>query len=256
MRLAPGKLSLAHLRSFTLSRELLSLDESTRRELAAGAGAVARIVAEGKPVYGINTGFGKLAQTHIAAGELELLQRNLVLSHSVGVGALLPDETVRLVMLLKVASLARGFSGVRPQVVDMMVALLNAGIHPCIPSKGSVGASGDLAPLAHMTAAMMGWGKVRREGRIMPAAEGLAEVELAPITLGPKEGLALLNGTQVSTALALQGLFATRNLFDAALVAGAMSSGAIFPAAIRLSRITGVGTALRYAPSSNTTISA
>jgi histidine ammonia-lyase len=126
-------------------------------------------------------------------------------------------------MLLKVASLARGYSGVRPAVVDAMIALLNAGIHPCIPSKGSVGASGDLAPLAHMSAVLMGWGNVRRGGKIVPARQGLEEAGLAPLTLGPKEGLALLNGTQVSTALALQGLFAAENVFAAAVVAGAMS---------------------------------
>jgi histidine ammonia-lyase len=223
VRLAPGRLSLSDLHAFARSLEPLTLGGQTRERLAEGARAVARIVAEGKPVYGINTGFGKLAQTHIAADQLELLQRNLVLSHSVGVGALLPDAVVRLTMLLKVASLARGYSGVRPEVVDAMVALLNAGIHPCIPSKGSVGASGDLAPLAHMSAALMGWGTVRRDGVVMPAAEGLAAAGLAPLTLGPKEGLALLNGTQVSTALALEGLFAAENVFAAAVVAGAMS---------------------------------
>jgi histidine ammonia-lyase len=223
VRLAPGGLSLSDLHSFARSAEPIVLGEETRRRLAEGAGAVARIVAEGKPVYGINTGFGKLANTHIAADQLELLQRNLVLSHSVGVGPLLPDAVVRLTMLLKVASLARGYSGVRPEVVDAMVALLNAGIYPCIPSKGSVGASGDLAPLAHMSAALLGWGKVRCDGVVMPATEGLAAAGLAPLTLGPKEGLALLNGTQVSTALALQGLFAAENVFAAAVVAGAMS---------------------------------
>ncbi|HET9652648.1 MAG TPA: histidine ammonia-lyase, partial [Usitatibacter sp.] len=171
----------------------------------------------------INTGFGKLAQTHIASDQLELLQKNLILSHSVGVGPLLDDATVRLVMLLKIASLARGFSGVRTEVVDAMVALLNAGLYPCIPSKGSVGASGDLAPLAHMAAALMGLGTMRRDGRLVPATEGLAAAGLAPITLGPKEGLALLNGTQVSTALALQGLFAAESVFAAAMVAGALS---------------------------------
>ncbi|MEO5693444.1 MAG: histidine ammonia-lyase [Usitatibacter sp.] len=223
MRLVPGGLTLAELHAFALSREPLQLDEATRAKLAEGAAAVARIVAQGKPVYGINTGFGKLAQTHIPDDQLELLQRNLVLSHSVGVGALLSDEVVRLVMLLKVASLARGFSGVRPQVVDAMVSLLNAGVYPCIPSKGSVGASGDLAPLAHMSAVLLGWGKCRHLGAIMPASQGLELARLAPLTLGPKEGLALLNGTQVSTALALTGLFATENLFAAAVVAGAMS---------------------------------
>jgi histidine ammonia-lyase len=181
------------------------------------------MVAEGKAVYGINTGFGKLANTHIADGELELLQRNLVLSHSVGVGALLPDDVVRLVMLLKVASLARGYSGVRPEVVDAILALLNAGVYPCIPSKGSVGASGDLAPLAHMSAVLLGLGEARCDGKIVPAAEGLKRAGISALRLGPKEGLALLNGTQVSTALALHGLFATENVFAAAVVSGAMS---------------------------------
>jgi histidine ammonia-lyase len=221
--LAPGRLSLTDLHAFAQSDELLQLGFETREQLAKGAGAVARIVADGKPVYGINTGFGKLANTHIAADQLELLQKNLVLSHSVGVGPLLPDRVVRLTMLLKVASLARGYSGVRPEVVEAMIALLNSEVYPCIPSKGSVGASGDLAPLAHMTAAMLGWGNVRHQGQSMPAAAGLARAGLAPLTLGPKEGLALLNGTQVSTALALHGLFSTANLFAAAVVAGAMS---------------------------------
>ncbi len=223
MNLIPGELGLAELAAFARSHETLTLDLATRRRLDAGAEAVRRIVAEGKPVYGINTGFGKLAQTHIADGELELLQRNLVLSHSVGVGALLGDEVVRLTLLLKVASLARGYSGVRAQVVDALLALLNAGIYPCIPSKGSVGASGDLAPLAHMSATLLGWGEVRQRGRKMPATEGLKLAGLEPIKLGPKEGLALLNGTQVSTALALHGLFAIENVFAAAMVAGAMS---------------------------------
>ena len=223
MRLVPGRLSLADLHAFALSREPLELHEATREALAEGARAVSRIVGEGKPVYGINTGFGKLAQTHIPADQLELLQKNLVLSHSVGVGALLSDEVVRLVMALKVASLARGFSGVRPEVVDAMVALLNARVYPCIPSKGSVGASGDLAPLAHMSAVLMGYGEVRVEGKVLSAAEGLKRAGLKPLTLGPKEGLALLNGTQVSTALALHGLFAAENVFAAAVVAGAMS---------------------------------
>jgi len=223
MQLVPGRLTLADLHAFARSAEPLTLDAATRERLAEGARAVARIVEQGRPVYGINTGFGKLAQTHIAADQLELLQKNLILSHSVGVGAHLDDAVVRLVLLLKVASLARGFSGVRPEVVDAMVALLNAGIHPRIPSKGSVGASGDLAPLAHMAAALMGIGTMRQGDRVMPAAEGLAAAGLAPLTLAPKEGLALLNGTQVSTALALHGLFAAENVFAAAMVVGALS---------------------------------
>ena len=223
MRLEPGRLTLGTLEAFARSHESVTLDPASRARLDAGAEAVRRMVAEGKPVYGINTGFGKLAQTHIAQDQLELLQRNLVLSHSVGVGAWLADDVVRLTMLLKVASLARGYSGVRAELVDALIALLDAEIYPCIPSKGSVGASGDLAPLAHMSATLLGLGQVRCHGVVMSSAEGLRKAGLAPIRLAPKEGLALLNGTQVSTALALHGLFATRNLFAAALVAGSMS---------------------------------
>jgi histidine ammonia-lyase len=223
VKLEPGGLSLAGLASFAKSPAKLTLDSSTRARLQAGADAVRRMVAEGKAVYGINTGFGKLANTHIADDELELLQRNLVLSHSVGVGALLADDVVRLTMLLKIASLARGYSGVRPEVVDALVALLNAGVYPCIPSKGSVGASGDLAPLAHMSAVLLGLGEVRCDGKVLPAADGLKRAKLEPLRLGPKEGLALLNGTQVSTALALTGLFEAGNVFAAAMVAGSMS---------------------------------
>src|SRR6185369_3814927 len=223
MLLAPGRLTLAELHAFALSDERLEIDADTRERLAEGARTVARIVEEGRAVYGINTGFGKLAQTHIAPDQLELLQRNLILSHSVGVGPLLEDRVVRLVLLLKVASLARGFSGVRPQVVDALCALLEAQVYPCIPSKGSVGASGDLAPLAHMSATLMGLGDTRHAGRIIPAREGLALAGREPLALAPKEGLALLNGTQVSTALALDGLFAAGHVFAAAMVAGAMS---------------------------------
>src|SRR5205814_7482079 len=154
MRLDPGKVTLESLASFARSHEPLELDDTARARLAKGAESVRRIVSAGKPVYGINTGFGKLAQTHIADDQLELLQKNLVLSHSVGVGALLDDDVVRLVMLLKVASLACGYSGVRAAVVDAILALLEHDIYPCIPSKGSVGASGDLAPLAHLSAAL------------------------------------------------------------------------------------------------------
>jgi histidine ammonia-lyase len=223
VQLSPGSLTLAQLASFAKSHETLTLDAATRERLGAGAEAVRRIVARGQPVYGINTGFGKLAQTHIPDDQLELLQRNLVLSHSVGVGALLGDDVVRLTMLLKVASLARGYSGVRVEVVEAILALLNAEIYPCIPSKGSVGASGDLAPLAHMSATLLGIGTVRHRGEVIAAAEGLKRAGLEPLRLGPKEGLALLNGTQVSTALALRGLFATRSMFAAAVVSGAMS---------------------------------
>src|SRR5215470_9878169 len=193
MKLEPGRLRLESLAAFARSHDRVELGQAARDHLARGAESVRRMVAAGAPVYGINTGFGKLAQTHIAADQLELLQRNLVLSHSVGVGALLSDETVRLVMVLKVASLARGYSGVRPAVVDALLALLNAEVYPCVPSKGSVGASGDLAPLAHLTAVLMGWGEVRHRGKVMPAKEGLAIAKMPPLVLGPKEGLAMLN---------------------------------------------------------------
>ena len=223
MQLVPGHLTLRQLHDFARSHERLEIDRATRQGLERGARAVAAIVESGRPAYGVNTGFGKLAQTQIPREDLELLQRNLILSHSVGVGPLLPDDVVRLVLLLKVASLARGYSGVRPEVVDSLVALSNAGVYPCIPSKGSVGASGDLAPLAHMAAVLIGLGEVRLGGHVMPATEGLAAAGLVPLMLAPKEGLALLNGTQVSTALALQGLFAAQNVLAAAVVAGAMS---------------------------------
>ncbi|QJR14775.1 histidine ammonia-lyase [Usitatibacter palustris] len=223
MQLQPGKLSLGQLSQYLRAPARVTLADADRRALAAGAKAVDAMVRAGQPVYGINTGFGKLAQTHIPDDQLELLQRNLVLSHSVGVGPLLADDVVRLTLLLKIASLARGFSGVRPEVLDALLALLNAEVLPCIPSKGSVGASGDLAPLAHMSAVLLGLGEVRHGGKVLSATEGLRIAGLQPLKLGPKEGLALLNGTQVSTALALSGLFSAGNVFAAALVAGAMS---------------------------------
>ena len=223
MELQPGRLTLQQLAAFALAPQPVTLGAASRQALAHGAEAVAAMVRAGKPVYGINTGFGKLANTHIPDDQLNLLQRNLVLSHSVGVGAPLSDGVVRLAMLLKVASLARGYSGVRPEVVDAMLALLAAEVYPLIPSKGSVGASGDLAPLAHMSAVLIGLGQARHQGRVVPAEEALRIAKISPLTLGPKEGLALLNGTQISTALALTGLFAIENAFAAAMVAGAMS---------------------------------
>jgi len=219
-------LSLAGLRAIAREAPLLAVDPACRPGVGAGAAAIERIVAHGEPAYGINTGFGKLAQTRIAASELGALQRNLVLSHAAGTGALLGDDTVRLTLALKIASLARGHSGVRAQTIEALAALYNAGVLPCIPSKGSVGASGDLAPLAHLAAVLLGVGDVRIQGRIVGAKQGLAHAGFEPLTLAPKEGLALLNGTQVSTALALLGLFAIENVFAAALVAGALSTDA------------------------------
>ncbi len=214
---------LAAWRSVLRDRNPVRVDPAARGAVEAGARTIADIVAKGAPVYGVNTGFGKLANARIDADDLAILQRNLVLSHATGLGAPLPDAVVRLVMTLKLASLARGASGVAWETVHFLEAMLAADVLPVIPGQGSVGASGDLAPLAHMAAAMIGVGQCRIGGEIVPAAGALAAAGLKPLKLGPKEGLALLNGTQVSTALALSGLFAIERVFHSALVAGAMS---------------------------------
>ncbi|HEY0281985.1 MAG TPA: histidine ammonia-lyase [Rhizomicrobium sp.] len=220
-------LTLAELRAVYQAPVRIELSPATLARIDAGAKAIAAIVAGGATVYGVNTGFGLLASTSIARGELEALQRNLVLSHACGVGPLIPDAIVRLILMLKIASLSRGASGVRRQTVQMLARLAEAEIIPCIPSKGSVGASGDLAPLAHLAAALLGIGEVRMDGAAVPAATALERAGLKPLVLGPKEGLALLNGTQVSTALALAGLFETEKVFAAGIVAGAMSTDAL-----------------------------
>ena len=201
----------------------LSISDGAYAAIERGSRAVAAIVKRGAPAYGINTGFGRLAQTHIPNDQLELLQSNLVLSHAVGVGEPLPAPVVRLMLALKIQSLSRGFSGVRRELVDALLALYNADVLPRVPSKGSVGASGDLAPLAHMSAVLLGVGEVECGGQVMSADEGLAKAGLARLKLRAKEGLALLNGTQTSTALALWNLFAIDNLYATAIVAGALS---------------------------------
>ncbi len=225
--LEPGKVDLATLRTIYQQPVTIHLTPAARSAIHRAHATVDDIVASGSVVYGINTGFGKLAQTQIPAARLAELQRNLVLSHSVGLGDLLPDNVTRLVVASKIISLARGHSGVRIELVDALLALFNAGVMPSIPAKGSVGASGDLAPLAHLSLMLLGEGEVRIAGERRPATEGLARAGLTPIVLGPKEGLALLNGTQVSAALALRGLFEAENLFAAALMAGALSLEAI-----------------------------
>ena len=221
--IAPAALTLAALRDVWRGPATVRLPKGWRANVARGARTVGSIVARGAPAYGINTGFGKLAQTRIADDSLALLQRNLVLSHCVGVGEPLSDPVVRLTLALKLASLVKGFSGVRPVIVQALADLLDADALPEIPSQGSVGASGDLAPLAHLSATLMGHGRMRIGGRAMPAAQALKRIGLEPLALGPKEGLALINGTQVSTALALAGLFEVETVFAAALVAGALS---------------------------------
>src|SRR5471032_1971633 len=235
--LHPGQVDLAMLRTIYSAEKRtdklqpwtvrVELADDARAGVLASQETVNRIVESGKVVYGINTGFGKLAQTRIPAERLAELQRNLVLSHSVGTGNFLEDNVVRLVMACKVISLGRGHSGIRLSVVEALLALYNAGVMPCIPAKGSVGASGDLAPLAHLSLMLIGEGQVRVNGEKVSAVEGLKTVGLTPFELGPKEGLALLNGTQVSTSLALSGLFEAERVFAAGLVAGALSLEAI-----------------------------
>ena len=223
MNIRPGHLGLEQLQAVHRGGVALQLDASAQAAITASAAIVQR-AAEGKaPVYGVNTGFGKLASTRISEEDLATLQVNLIRSHSVGVGEPLGAEVVRLVLALKAASLARGASGVRPVVVDTLLAVLNAGLVPCIPSQGSVGASGDLAPLAHMTMALIGEGEFLVGSERRAAATVLAEHGIAPLALAAKEGLALINGTQVSTALALHGLFAFEPVLESALVIGALT---------------------------------
>ena len=226
MKLQPGSVTLAELRAVWAGAAVILADEGWRAVEAAAA-AVERIVSSGRTVYGVNTGFGLLAQTRIADDRLLDLQRNLVLSHSCGVGEPLAREIVRLAIALKVVGLARGHSGVSRAVVERLLLLLEADALPVIPSQGSVGASGDLAPLAHLAAALIGVGEVSLAGERMPAADALARLGVEPLVLGPKEGLALINGTQVSTAIALDTLFTAERLFASALVAGALSTDAL-----------------------------
>ena len=240
MRINPGGLTLDSLRSLaagpspgsepdssgaalTISGPAVALSRESWPAIEQGAAAVADVLRSGKTVYGINTGFGSLVSHRISSDQVADLQRRLVRSHATGVGAPLDDRTVRLIMVLKIASLARGYSGVRPVVIQRLLDLLNAGITPIIPEQGSVGASGDLAPLAHLALTLIGEGTVRYRGAVVDSATALSSEGLSPVELGAKEGLAVLNGTQVSTALALRGLFAIEAVFEAALLAGAMT---------------------------------
>ncbi|TDM51240.1 histidine ammonia-lyase [Aliivibrio fischeri] len=223
LEIIPGKLSLKQLRKVSRHPTKLSLDPNAQPDMLISADVVAQVIEEGKTVYGINTGFGLLANTRIAEKDLETLQRSIVLSHAAGIGEFMDDATVRLMMVLKINSLARGYSGIRPLVIDALIQLVNSEVYPCIPKKGSVGASGDLAPLAHMSTVLLGEGEARYRGEVITGKTALEIAGLTPITLAPKEGLALLNGTQASTAFALEGLFAAEDLYASATVCGAMS---------------------------------
>ncbi len=223
--LAPGNVTLAQWEAIYRG-EAVGFEQGAMRGVERAAATVASIVAKGAPVYGINTGFGKLASVRIAPEDLTALQRNIVLSHAAGVGDPMPERVARLMLALKLASLGQGASGVQPATITLLEQLLQRGLTPVVPAQGSVGASGDLAPLAHMTAAMIGVGEFFVGGKIVPAAQALSQAGLNQLELGAKEGLALLNGTQFSTAYALAALFDAEVLFRSALVTGALTTDA------------------------------
>ncbi|MBL8642832.1 MAG: histidine ammonia-lyase [Rhodospirillaceae bacterium] len=225
MVITPGHVPLTDWRAVYTGAPV-SLDPTCTNAIVASAAAVERLLAKGQPIYGINTGFGKLATIQISGADLATLQRNIVLSHAAGVGEPVPVPVARLMLALKLASLGQGASGVRLTTVQALSRLLEADAIPVIPAQGSVGASGDLAPLAHMAAVLLGLGDVFMDSARVPAAVALARIGLQPLTLAAKEGLALLNGTQFSTALALAGLFESELLLQSALVTGALSTEA------------------------------
>jgi histidine ammonia-lyase len=227
LELGAAPLTLNQLRRLYSEPLPVKIHERALRAVRESHAATCKLAAGEAAAYGINTGFGLLAQTRIPTSQRTLLQKNIILSHSAGVGPLLDDSIVRLVMVLKLASLLQGFSGVSEGLVRFLQKLINSGLNPCVPAQGSVGASGDLAPLAHMSLVVLGLGTIRRHGEVRPAAAALAQEGMTPLELGPKEGLALLNGTQVSTALALAGLFELEDAFAAAMVSGSMSLDAL-----------------------------
>ena len=224
--LTPGSVSLETLSEIFWNGTPAVLDPGFDAAVDRAAARIAQIAAGNAPVYGVNTGFGKLASIKIEAADLATLQRNLILSHCCGVGAPLAENIVRLIMSLKLVSLGRGASGVRIELIRLIEAMLARGVIPLIPEKGSVGASGDLAPLAHMTAVMIGEGEAFYRGERLGGREALERAGLTPVVLAAKEGLALINGTQTSTALALAGLFRAHRAAQAALITGAMSTDA------------------------------
>jgi histidine ammonia-lyase len=221
--ITPGALTLEQLMAIHADAVQLQLPDASRAAIRASQQVVQNAADGDAPVYGVNTGFGKLANQRISKSQLATLQLNLIRSHCVGVGEPLEPAVMRLMMALKAASLARGYSGVREVVVDTLIAVYNAGLVPWVPSKGSVGASGDLAPLAHMTLALMGEGFMLVDGAPVPALGALRTAGIKPLVLGPKEGLALINGTQTSTALALHALLIFEPVLEAALVIGALT---------------------------------
>src|SRR3954471_10654224 len=250
VKLDPTAIDLATLRRLWQG-EAAQLDDASMKRVSNAAASVDRIVIGGETVYGVNTGFGLLANTRIPDERLAELQTNLILSHSAGLGDALPRHVTRLMIILKLLGLGRGYSGVRPLVIEALQALLDRDAMPVIPAQGSVGASGDLAPLAHMTAALMGHGSVDVAGEVMPANVALDRLGMVPLQLGPKEGLALINGTQMSTAVALDALFAGERVVGAAIAAGAMSvdalMGSVKPFDARVSELRGQPGQIRIA---------
>ena len=226
MKLDPQKIKLADLRELWGGADA-RLDDASIARVVQSAASIERIVASGDTVYGVNTGFGLLANTRIPQDRLAELQTNLILSHSAGLGDPLPRHVTRLMIILKLLGLGRGYSGVRTLVIEALQRLIDADAMPLIPSQGSVGASGDLAPLAHLISALMGYGQIDIAGDVIQASEALGRLGLQPLTLGPKEGLALINGTQASTALALDALFKGERVFAAAIAAGSLSVDAL-----------------------------
>lgn len=250
MKLDPENVSLGQLRELWSGAEA-RLDDASMQRVANAAASVDRIVAGGETVYGVNTGFGLLANTRIPDDRLAELQTNLILSHSAGLGDPLPRHVTRLMIVLKLLGLGRGYSGVRREVIGALQALLDRDAMPLIPAQGSVGASGDLAPLAHLIAALMGYGRIDIGGDVMPAPAALDKLGMEPLQLGPKEGLALINGTQASTAIALDALFSGERVFVAALSAGALSvdalKGSTKPFDARISAVRGQPGQIRVA---------
>ncbi|MBS0366817.1 MAG: histidine ammonia-lyase [Proteobacteria bacterium] len=227
LKLGSRPLQLGELRRVYAQPLDVAIDAASLGAVREAHTLTTRLAAAEAPAYGINTGFGLLANTRIAPAQRTLLQRNIILSHSAGVGPLLDDALVRLVLVLKLNSLLQGFSGVSIELLRFLEKLINLQLYPCVPAQGSVGASGDLAPLAHLSLSVLGLGHIRRRGEILPAAQVLAQEGVVPPQLGAKEGLALLNGTQVSTALALAGLFELEGVFAAAVVSGTLSVDAL-----------------------------
>lgn len=230
--LKPGTLTLENIRLLLDETTTLQLSNDSIANISASEAVIQTVLANNQTVYGINTGFGLLASTRINHDELELLQQSIVLSHAAGTGELLSDQTVRLILLLKINSLGRGYSGVKLETIQALIRLFNARVYPCIPSQGSVGASGDLAPLAHMSALLLGEGSARFEGKILDPITALSLAGLRPMQLAPKEGLALLNGTQVSTALAMLGWLQAETSFMSGLIAGALSVDAMLGSSV------------------------